>query len=148
MVAMSNLAARLTSLDERDDVVQDALTRAWQRFETYDASRGSTRAWLLSIVADQAAQRRRRLRVAVRRLGLPKADTVAPTAAAVIRMDIDAAVERLAPRQRLAVDLYYSVGLDLNETAAAMGCAAGTVKSTLADARKRLRLDLEGHDGY
>ena len=42
---------------------------------------------------------------------------------------------RLAPRQRLAIDCFYFVGLSLAETAAVMGCSEGTVKSTLSDAR-------------
>ncbi|TMK55831.1 MAG: RNA polymerase sigma factor, partial [Actinobacteria bacterium] len=45
----------------------------------------------------------------------------------------------LPPRQRLAVELHYFVDLDVAETAAVMKCAEGTVKSTLADARERLR---------
>ena len=63
------------------------------------------------------------------------------------RVDVEAAVARLAKRQRLAVDCLYFVGLSVAETAAVMGCSEGTVKSTLSDARKRLRLLLEVDDG-
>jgi RNA polymerase sigma-70 factor (ECF subfamily) len=45
----------------------------------------------------------------------------------------------------MAVHLHYFVGLPVDETAAVMGCAPGTVKSTLFDARARLR-DLLGDD--
>jgi hypothetical protein len=41
--------------------------------------------------------------------------------------------------QRRAVDLYYLVGLDAATTAQVMGCAPGTVKATLSQARRRLR---------
>jgi RNA polymerase sigma-70 factor (ECF subfamily) len=43
----------------------------------------------------------------------------------------------------LAVDCFYFVGLTVSETAAVMGCSEGTVKSTLSDARARLRAALE-----
>jgi RNA polymerase sigma-70 factor (ECF subfamily) len=59
-------------------------------------------------------------------------------------IDLERAVGRLAPRQRLVVDLHYYVGLDVAETAIVMGCSEGTVKSTLSDARARLRTMLEG----
>jgi DNA-directed RNA polymerase specialized sigma24 family protein len=39
----------------------------------------------------------------------------------------------------LAVELYYFLDLAIADVAAVMGCSAGTVKSTLADARRRLR---------
>ena len=59
------------------------------------------------------------------------------------RLDVEYAVARLAPRQRLAVDCFYFVGLSVAETAAVMQCSEGTVKSTLSDARHRLRPLLE-----
>jgi RNA polymerase sigma-70 factor (ECF subfamily) len=49
----------------------------------------------------------------------------------------------LTARQRQAVDCLYFAGLTVAETAAVMGCAEGTVKSTLSDARARLRTLLE-----
>lgn len=59
------------------------------------------------------------------------------------RLDVEMAVAQLPARQRLAVDCYYFVGLTVDQTAAVMGCAAGTVKSSLSDARDRLRKLLE-----
>ena len=51
----------------------------------------------------------------------------------------------LSRRQRQAVDLHYFVGLDVTTTAEVMGCAPGTVKATLHQARGRLR-ELLGED--
>ena len=129
--AMANLAARLGGGADRDDIVQESLTRAWRRFETFQPDRGTPRAWLLAIVADQARRRRlRRTRAAF--LSTPREQTV-------VDLDLELAVRSLPPRQRLAVELHYFVDLDVAETAAVMKCAEGTVKSTLADARERLR---------
>jgi DNA-directed RNA polymerase specialized sigma24 family protein len=139
---MAHLAARLAPGADRDDVVQEALARAWARRATFDPARGTPRVWLCAIVADQARRARRRVRPAV---GPPN---LAGEAAAGVDVtpdiDLERAVARLAPRQRLVVDLHYYVGLDVAEAAIVMGCSEGTVKSTLSDARARLRTMLEG----
>lgn len=54
-------------------------------------------------------------------------------------LDLERAITQLAHRQQLAVHLHYFVGLTVEETAAVMSCSAGTVKSTLFDARSKLR---------
>ena len=59
------------------------------------------------------------------------------------RLDLERAVERLPSRMRLAVDCVYFVDLTITDTAAVMGVSEGTVKSTLSDARSRLRAMLE-----
>jgi len=135
LLAMTRLAVRLVPGGDADDVVQEALTRAWRRQNTYDQARGTPRAWLLAIVADQARRHRTRHRP------LPRsAPPAAGEAAARVedRADIDRAVRALPRRQRLAVELYYFVGLPVRECAQAMSCSEGTVKSTLYDARARL----------
>ena len=43
------------------------------------------------------------------------------------------------------MELYYFLGLPVAEAAAVMNCSEGTVKSTLADARAKLRPVLEGN---
>lgn len=129
-LAMHQLAARLAGPSDGEDVVQDSLLRAWRRRETFRAERGSPRTWLLAIVADQARQRRRRK---------PDVFTEATVVSFEPDIDLERAIGRLAERQRLAVELHYFVGLGVKEAAEVMGCAEGTVKSTLADARERLR---------
>jgi RNA polymerase sigma-70 factor (ECF subfamily) len=137
--AMTRLARRLAPHTDPDDVVQESLTRAWLKREQFDPARGTSATWLLAIVADQArASRRsrvRRLRVVDDTANLPDA----PAPEQSLDLDLDRAIERLAERQQLAVHLHYFVGLGVDETAAVMSCAPGTVKSTLYDARARLR---------
>lgn len=132
--AIARLAARLAPAADRDDVIQEAIVRAWVKRTLFDPRRGSAAAWLLAITADQARKARGRTRRTLRVVD-------APTRVASIddRMDVEHAVSRLPPRQRLAVDCFYFAGLSVSETAAVMGCSEGTVKSTLSDARGRLR---------
>lgn len=58
-------------------------------------------------------------------------------------VDVRDALARLAPRQCLAVSLFYLADLSTAEVAAAMDISEGTVKSTLSEARERLRTILE-----
>ncbi len=140
---MARVAARFASAPDRDDVVQDALTRAWTRRATFDATRGTPAGWLCAIVAGEA--RRRRDRAHPPTVPLPDIFPAAAAAAAdpARDLDLEAAVAKLSGRQREAVDLHYFAGLTVAETATAMSCAPGTVKSTLSDARARLRTLLE-----
>jgi len=139
LLPMTRLARRLAPNADPDDVVQEALARAWQKRAQFDSTRGTPTTWLLAIVADQArsARRRRlrRLRVVDDSAELPDP----PAAERPYDPDLERAIEQLADRQQLAVHLHYFVGLGVDETAAVMGCSPGTVKSTLFDARTRLR---------
>jgi RNA polymerase sigma factor (sigma-70 family) len=143
LMAMGHLAARLVGSGDRDDVVQEALTRAWLKRHTFDAARGTPRVWLLAIVADRARRSWKRTRPSIPLLDDAIAPTVEEHDAEASRLDIEQAVRRLPPRMRLAVDCVYFVGLTISEAATVMGVKEGTVKSTLADARDRLRSTLE-----
>ncbi|HZZ97499.1 MAG TPA: sigma factor-like helix-turn-helix DNA-binding protein, partial [Jatrophihabitantaceae bacterium] len=59
--------------------------------------------------------------------------------AGAVDLDLRAALGKLSRRQRLAIELHYYLGFPLAEVATLMDCAEGTVKSTLSDARARLR---------
>jgi RNA polymerase sigma-70 factor (ECF subfamily) len=144
---MTRLARRLAPDADPEDVLQDSLTRAWVKWDGYDPSRGSATTWLLAITADQARAARRtrvrRLRLVDDAAELPDAPATPVPSADV---DLERAIVQLAERQQLAVHLHYFVGLSVDETAAVMSCSAGTVKSTLFDARTRLRTLLGDSD--
>ena len=137
ILSMIHLAARLGPRDDQDDIVQEALIRAWRHRARYDSRRGSLQAWLLTIVANEA---RRKARGGYRPIAV--ASRVEEPAMEE-RLDIDGGLARLTARQRLAIDCFYFADLSISETAAVMNCSEGTAKSTLADARKRLRRILE-----
>lgn len=61
------------------------------------------------------------------------------SAAADDRLVIVAALRRLPPRQRAAVVLRYYDDLTESETAQALGCSVGTVKSQVARALRTMR---------
>jgi len=136
LLAMGRLATRLTSAADSDDVVQEALVRAWRKRESYDPNRGSVQSWLLAIVADRCRRHRTRhwRHEATELIEV----AAAPSSDLDRSVDIERAIGRLSPRQQLAVELHYYVGLSIAEVAAVMRCSDGTVKSTLSDARKRM----------
>lgn len=138
LTRMANLAARLAPHADRDDIVQEALVRAWRKRAQHDPARGTPAAWLLAIVADRA--RRARVR---RRPQMSLVDGPAPEPATEEGIDVERALRGLTERQRLAIDCYYFADLSIAETATVMNCSEGTVKSTLADARRKLRPLLE-----
>jgi RNA polymerase sigma-70 factor (ECF subfamily) len=137
LAAMERLAMRLAPGQQADDVVQNALLRAWRRRSSYDPDRGTLANWLFAITANEAKRLTRRLEVG--RFLRPFAQVMPIDAL----LDVEAAIKTLPPRQRLAIDCHYFAGLTVDETAAVMGCAPGTVKSTLSDARRQLKQRLE-----
>jgi RNA polymerase sigma-70 factor, ECF subfamily len=146
VLAMTRLARRLAPQADPDDIVQNALTRAWQKRAQFDPDRGIPTTWLLAITADQARAARR---AHERRLRIVDDDAELPDAGSPDRLadlDLERAICTLGERQQLAVHLHYFLGLTVDETAAVMNCAAGTVKSTLFDARARLRAVLGDDD--
>jgi RNA polymerase sigma-70 factor (ECF subfamily) len=142
LTVMARYAARQVAPSDRDDVVQEALIRAWQRWSTYDDARGAPVAWLLGILADRCRRHRTRHQsatvVELVEHGVP------PTP--MHDIDLERAIAGLSSRQKQAVDLHYFVGLDVATVADVMGCAPGTVKATLHQARARLRALLGDDD--
>jgi len=139
---MAWLARRSADESDWEDVLQEALSAAWRKRGQFDPARGTARNWLLAIVADQCSKNRRRLRPV---LVADPAERPAAGADRTEQVDIDAALAKLTDRQRLAVNLRYFLELTVTDVAQVLGCSEGTAKSTLSDARRRLR-ELLGED--
>lgn len=139
-VDMSRFAQRLVGDHGADDVLQEALASAWRSRHRFDARRGTPRAWLLAIVANEAHEYRRAVGKN-RQVGaeVPADQHAGRTADEALALDVTAALERLSHRQRAVVALHYYLGFSVADCSEVLGCSDGTVKSTLSDARRRLR---------
>ena len=146
LAVMRRVAVREVGSAGADDVVQEALIRAWRRRETFDLNRGTVRTWLLAIVLDRARRQARHTTRWARPLGEEHdEESQTPRSAAAVeqRLDVEALVRQLAPRQRQAVVLHYLADLSVEEIAVVLGISPGSVKTHLRQARSRLQTRLE-----
>jgi RNA polymerase sigma-70 factor (ECF subfamily) len=139
----------LGTADGADDVVQEAMERAWRSMARVEPPR-AFRPWFLRIVANCARNDRRgrgrRARLAVRagRAEATRAVTT-PEEAAVTdeeRRAVVRALNDLAPTDRLVVALRHFEHMSERDMAEVLGCPPGTVKSRLSRAMDRLRARL------
>ena len=138
--SLTHVATLLLSGDRAraEDVVQTALTRlylSWARVrpETLDAY--ARRCVVNAVIDDRRKLFRRRESVQAELPELAAADdTGSGDSASMLAL-----LGTLAARQRAAVVLRYVEGLSVAETAQAMGCSEGNVKSQCARGLERLR---------
>jgi RNA polymerase sigma-70 factor (sigma-E family) len=122
-----------------DDVVQDTLVKAyqhWKRVRQADSPEAYVRRILINEVRGRWRRRERSVPVA----RFADEPTVADPADDVVRRDgLRQALLTLPLRQRATVVLRYLEGLSERETAAALGCSIGTVKSQSSRALTTLK---------
>ena len=115
----------LGSRQEAEDVAQEACARAclrWNKLARY----GTPKPWVVRVATNLAIDQYRR------RQRAQATDHVVPAAVEPIdarRVDLHRALSRLTRRQRDVVVLRYIADLSEADTAEALGCAPGTVKS-------------------
>lgn len=125
--------------EQAADVLQEAYSRAWQRWERV-ASLADPVAWVRTVAWRVAISQYRRRRVAVdrlRRYFVPEA-VVDRTPASDEVLDLRAALHLLTPAHRQALVLHEMCGLTVEQIAEEAGVAVGTVKSRLSRARAAL----------
>jgi RNA polymerase sigma factor (sigma-70 family) len=142
---------------EAEEATQEAFVKAYRALGRF-RSGAPFRPWLLAIVANEArnqrraAARRAGLFLRVAREGAPGSSLSSPEAAVLASERRDELLEGLGglrEEARLVIACRYFLGLSEEETAAALGCARGTVKSRLSRAIKSLRVEIakEGDAG-
>ena len=146
-VALRIVALRMCDGDvgRAEDAVQEAFIRAWQHPEVLDASRGSTRGWLLTtlrrILVD--AHRARESRPTVVTDLVPDLPTRIPAVSDVDRMleqtvVLDALAALALPHREAIVECYYR-GSTVVEAAQRLGVPPGTIQSRLFYGLRALR---------
>jgi RNA polymerase sigma-70 factor (ECF subfamily) len=139
------------SAADAEEAAQDAFVKAYAALGRFRPG-APLGPWLLSIVANEARNRRR---AAGARAGLswraarersPGEAAPSPEGALLAgeeRKRLLAALDALSERDRLVISCRHLLDLSEAETAAALGCRPGTVKSRLSRALERMRVVLE-----
>jgi RNA polymerase sigma-70 factor (sigma-E family) len=123
-----------------EDLVQTALVRLWPRWSKVERDGGVDAYVRRILVSTYINGWRRRWRGEVPTAVMPDGPVQTdPHAATDLRIAVRHALAELPPRQRAVVVLRYFEDLTEVQTAQALGCAVGTVKSQTAKALARLR---------
>jgi RNA polymerase sigma-70 factor (ECF subfamily) len=151
--ALHRSALRLTrNGSDADDLVQDAVIKAWRFFDGYEPGT-NVRAWLLKILTNLFFTRYRRQGLEDNMHALGATDPVADGWVSAASMSAHREPERMAQRHllegavakvldelpedfRVVLVLADIEGLTYREVADAMGCPMGTVMSRLHRARR------------
>ena len=144
--AVFRLAYLITGdADEAEDVAQETFIRAFRDLHRFDISR-PLRPWLLRITRNTALNNRRSLKrylTTIRRFLMETADSVSDAEAEYTRQwearTLWQAVQQLNQSDQEVIYLRYFLELSVQETAAIIEVAPGTVKSRLSRALSRLR---------
>ncbi|MGI8696198.1 MAG: SigE family RNA polymerase sigma factor [Mycobacteriales bacterium] len=127
--------------DTAEDLVQTALMRVWPHWNRIDAAHGAYIA--TTMTRTFLSWRGRRWHGEAPTAELPERESTAdPYAAADLRDQLARLLPGLPARQRATVVLRFYDDLTEAQTAEALGCSVGTVKSQTSRAITRLRAAL------
>lgn len=146
------VAARLVAnAAVAEDLVQEALVKAWAQASRFDPTRAKLTTWLYRIVVNLCIDYRRRATAEPLPDGYDPEDPSQGTHEIVEAAQRSEAVVRaladLPPRYRAAVSLVYDEGLSGAETARIMGISAKAVERILSRALASMRARLLPEEG-
>jgi RNA polymerase sigma factor (sigma-70 family) len=132
------------SVDEAEEIVQDAFLAVWERWDRVRRMERST-GYLYRTAMNRFRSRRRHLACAARR-GLPFRPAEDPYEAVDLHDEVVRAIRGLSPRQRVALVLTELLDRDSDEAADLLGVRPSTVRNLAAQARASLRRAMENGD--
>jgi RNA polymerase sigma-70 factor (ECF subfamily) len=141
----------LGNRQDAEDVCQETFLQVFRRLDRYDRTR-SFKTWLLTIAyrrsLDMLRKKRRfsefsaRVRfepAAARPGGNPRPADPAPLPSALL--------ERLSPRERMALSLWANEGYTAKDISEVLACSASTARVYLFNARRKIKALLENDHG-
>jgi RNA polymerase sigma-70 factor (sigma-E family) len=142
------LRAVVMALDDRDlalDCVDEALVRAYERWDSLE-SMTNPAGWVFRVAVNCGLNRHRRRRL--ERLRPLRPDPGSSGLDEVADPAMARALARLSVEQRAVVILRYHLDWTVEQVATALDISAGTVKSRLHRALRRLETLLGGHNDH
>jgi len=151
-VALATALRVVSDREQAEDVVHDAFLAVWRKIDLFDVTRGSLRAWLLTVVRNRAIDCLRSERPSLdvgaldeqSLLGSGPNPTWEEAARRLSASQLRAAVEGLPAEQRAAIELAYFGGRTYREIAVLTGVPLGTANGRLRLALAKLREALAG----
>jgi RNA polymerase sigma-70 factor (ECF subfamily) len=139
----------LKNRSEAEDVLHDVFMEVWKRAASYDAQRGSVRAWLVVRMRSRCLDKIRSAgRARAVSLSAPEGQRAQderhhpPPAAPRLNTEeaaLKGALDELSDDLKATVEAVYFQGMALKSAAEKLGVPVGTVKSRLSAARARIR---------
>jgi len=128
-----------------DDLVQDTLERAWNKFHLWRPG-SDLRAWLFAIMHNVFVNQVRSRRNEIERTmeELPAIAVRATQSDALELADVERALNGLPDEQREVLLLVAVEGMTYDEVSRALAIPVGTVMSRLSRARERMRRLIAG----
>jgi RNA polymerase sigma factor (sigma-70 family) len=139
--AVRRFLRQLTGGDaaQADDLAQETFLQAWRSLGRFRGE-ASFSTWLLGIARNHARNAWRRQRLELPGAGPERPDeSASPARAAALSQDLTAALQRLEPDEQNVLHLCYQQGLSHSEISAVLGWPLGTVKTSLARSKDKLR---------
>jgi RNA polymerase sigma-70 factor, ECF subfamily len=141
------VAARVSRPSDAEDLAQHVFVKALEALPRFEARGVPFGGWLFrlarNVVIDHVRTRREHATLDV--VAEQTAEDAGPDDLAALRQEMDsvaAALRRLTPEQREAIELRFFAGLSAKETAVAMGRQEGTVRGLQFRAIAALRREL------
>ena len=128
-----------------DDFAQEAFFRAWQKLRTLRAP-GAFGGWLRQIAVNIFLQHIRRTGSAIRDSSEVASDSTLDDGDPSAQIDLEKALARLRPIERLCVVLAYDEQMSHGEICSTTGLPLGTVKSHISRGSARLRQYLADYE--
>ena len=136
------VATLLRDRGAAEDVTAAAFERAFRRSKTYDARRGTERAWLFGIARNAALDELRKRKRTAALVSEPEAVAQQPEEEldhALRRAAVQTAMAALPTRDRELIALKFHAGLDNAELAAVLGVSVTNAGTRLHRALTKLR---------
>ncbi len=142
--ALLRFALKLTLGDRQraEDIVQEALLRAWRHPEVVDGREHQVRPWLFTVtrhVAIDMWRSRSRHEEVIEDEPTDRPDPAQQIEQTVTALDVRAAIAKLTPKHRQVVVEMFYYGRQVDEIAESLGIPAGTVKSRAYYALRHLK---------
>jgi len=135
-------AVMLNDRPAAEDAVQEASIKAWRKVRQLRGDADKLRPWFLSIVANECRMTRRKRWWSVIRVAEVRSSSSTGEKPSEVITDLQRAVARLSPKERLPLVLYFYLDMPLEEVARTLGITPSGAKARIYRAARRLRSDL------